>query len=131
MRRSFALAPFLALFLALSLWALPAAHAAQPYTGITGGVGAESRAAMMSRYEDFNLHLAFANPGGQFLADVRVIIRDHKGSVVYDGPSTGPYLFIEVPPGTYRITAQQGDARAMQTAVASDAPRGITYFHLR
>ncbi len=127
MRCSFALAPLALTF----LLAAPAADAAQPYTGITGGVGAESRAAMMSRYDDFNLHLAFAEPGGQFLADVRVVIRDRTGSVVYDGPSTGPYLFIEVPAGTYRITAQQGDARDVKTAVAGDTPRGITYFHLR
>jgi hypothetical protein len=122
---------YLAAPVALSFVFAAAAHAAQPYTGITGGVGAESRAAMMSRFDDFNLHLAFAEPQGHFLADVRVIIRDRKGNVVYDGPSTGPYLFIEVPPGTYRITAQQGDARDEKTATAGGGSRGITYFHLR
>jgi hypothetical protein len=111
--------------------AAPAAQAGQAYTGMTGGVGVDSRAAMMTRYHDYNLHLAFAEPDGSFLAAVRVRVHDARGNVVYDGPSVGPYLFLEVPPGRYRITAQHGDARAERTAVAGEAGGAFTYFHLR
>lgn len=106
-------------------------HAGQAWTGITGGVGEESRAAMMSRYGDFNLHLGFAEADGSFLADLSVVVRDNRGNVVYHGPSVGPWLFIEVPPGTYRVTARHGDLQAERTVVARDGQRGITYFHLR
>ena len=37
---------------------------------LTGGVGVEERAQMMQRYDEYNLHLAFAQPDGQYLAGV-------------------------------------------------------------
>lgn len=116
---------------AVFAFAAPLAQAGQPYTGMTGGVGADSRAAMMTRFGDYNLHLAFAEPDGSFLAAVRVTVRDEKGAVIYDGPSVGPYLFLEVPPGRYRITARQGDASAERAAVAGEHAGSFTYFHLR
>jgi hypothetical protein len=51
--------------------------------------------------------------------------------VIYDGPSVGPYLFLEVPPGRYLITARHGDASAERAAVAGDHAGSFTYFHLR
>jgi hypothetical protein len=118
---------------ALAAFALgaSAAHAGQAYTGMTGGVGSDSREAMMTRYGDYNLHLAFAEPDGSYLAAVRVSVRDAQGQVIYDGPSVGPYLFLEVPPGRYRITARRGDASAERTAVAGEHAGSFTYFHLR
>jgi hypothetical protein len=119
----------LAAVMAMSLAA--SASAGQGWTGITGGVGEDSRAAMMTRYADYNLHLVFADPGGSYLADVVVVIRDRSGHVIYRGPSTGPWLFLEVPPGTYRITARSGELRAERSAVAGDGQRGFTHLHLR
>lgn len=116
---------------AMAVFSATSASGGQAWTGITGGVGEESRAAMMTRYEDFNLHLVFAEPDGSYLADVLVVIRDRSGDIIYRGPSTGPWLFIEVPPGSYRITARSGELRAERSAVAGDGHRGFTHLHLR
>jgi hypothetical protein len=73
---------------------------------LSGGVAQEEREQMMQRYRDYNLHLAFAEPNGQYLVGVKVTVRDAGGNVVVGGVSDGPLLFASLPPGAYRVTAE-------------------------
>jgi hypothetical protein len=95
---------------------------------LTGGVGVEERAQMMQRYDEYNFHLAFAQPDGQYLAGVKVTARDANGSIVLSDFADGPFLFANLPPGTYRVTAAlAGDAKTRAIRIGNGAAP-IHYF---
>lgn len=104
------------------------AAAAVPAPGpvVTGGVGDEDRDAMMQAYKEYNLHLAFAEKSGEFVADVPVTIRDARGREVWSGNSDGPMLFAKVPPGRYSVTAQY-DGCEQQKSVQAGRDAGRIY----
>ena len=89
---------------------------------LSGGVALEEREQMMQRYRDYNLHLAFAEQNGQFLAGVRVTVRDAGGNVVVSSVSEGPFLFASVTPGTYTVAAEfRGETKTRMIQVGQGA----------
>jgi hypothetical protein len=73
---------------------------------VSGAVGLEDRQRMLQSYADYNLHLAFAQSDGPYLADVGLAIRSADGQVVWSGFSEGPYFFAQVPGGQYQVSAE-------------------------
>jgi hypothetical protein len=96
---------------------------------ISGGVGLDEREAMMQHYGDYNLHLGFARPGGEFLADVKITTQDAKGNILYEGRSDGPLLFAELPLGSYRVTAEFEGATRSQVVKVGRGSGPIRYFY--
>jgi hypothetical protein len=111
--------------LAAAMWVglvLSSAHAApveetRGQVGVLhGGIGEEDRAAMAQKAADHNLRLTFARKGsGAYLSDVKVMIRDVKGSVVIDTVASGPWLFARLPTGQYSVTATAQDVTLTQS----------------
>ncbi len=93
------------------LAAAPAFASVQPRTTngitfLTGGVGDEEEREMQAMQGQYPLRLLFAVKGrGNYLADVDVTIRDRQGRTVLATTSDGPFLYADVPPGAYRVTA--------------------------
>jgi hypothetical protein len=76
---------------------------------VSGGVGSDSALAMRQIEGGYNLRLLFAVQGsGEYLADVRVKLVDHKGHTVLDAVSDGPYFFAKLRPGRYQVVADNG-----------------------
>lgn len=75
---------------------------------VEGGVGLDARADLSKDYARYNLHLAFANAAGEYLADVSVVIRDAGGNERWRSASAGPFVFARVPVGNYLISAERG-----------------------
>lgn len=88
-----------------SMFLANAVTAQDPAKVLSGGVGLESRDEMKRVYEDYNLHLGFAEKEGAFLSGVDVTLHDRKGDVVWSGPTEGPFLYAKLPPGRYTVTA--------------------------
>lgn len=78
-----------------------------PY--ISGGVGQEERASLEERAGDYSLKLVFAERSGNFLAGVRVVVRDMKGANIVQTVTRGPFLYVDFPKGTYRLEAMHDD----------------------
>lgn len=95
----------------------------------TGGVGEEARQGFMQSYGDYNLHLAFAEKSGAFLADVDVAIRDARGKEVWSGTVDGPMLFARVPSGRYAVSAEFDGATKQRTIQVGSAPGRMHYIH--
>jgi hypothetical protein len=72
---------------------------------VSGGVGDEDRDALMQAYGQYNLHLAFAEKSGDYVADVGVKVRDSRGREMWSGTADGPLLFMKLPPGRYEVVA--------------------------
>jgi hypothetical protein len=96
--------------------ALAAAMPAQGATGkagssgeqahvLSGGVGAGEREQLAQQARGYELKLVFTSTKGAYLADVPVQVRDGKGNVVADAVSQGPWMFVDLPPGTYTVKA--------------------------
>jgi hypothetical protein len=80
-------------------------------------------------YGDYNLHVAFAEKSGAFLADVEVTIRDAKSNVVWQGISEGPMLFARLPSGRYSVAAQfNGETKRREVNVGG-RPGKMHYVH--
>ena len=90
----------------------------------SAGIGLDERQA---EYPAFALKLVFTAGGKPFLTGVAVTIQGPKGmeKIVIPGEQvTGPWLFVDLPAGTYDISAVQADQT--QTMKAVKVERGKT-----
>lgn len=74
----------------------------------SAGVGLEERQA---EYPPFSLKLVFTAGGKPYLTGVQVAIQPLKGEAAINIPKEqieGPWLFVDLPSGTYDITATYG-----------------------
>ena len=95
---------------------------------VSGGVGEDSAAQMSAVGKEYNLKLLFAAKDGHYLADVAVTISDERGGKVLDAVSEGPFLFAQLAPGKYRVTASYaGSASARDTTIAASGRRELVF----
>ncbi|MCC2658067.1 MAG: hypothetical protein K0Q76_3175 [Panacagrimonas sp.] len=74
---------------------------------LVGGVGSDERARIKPLVRDMNLQLVFAEKStGAMLADVEVAIADEKGEQILKVQDSDPWVFAELEPGTYKVTAK-------------------------
>ena len=96
----------------------------------SAGVGIEERSA---EYPPFSLKLVFTAGGKPFLAGVAVTIQSAKGGPPINIPRehvNGPWLFVDLPSGTYHVTAVHADRTQGLKGVTVEAGRTKTV-HLR
>ena len=83
----------------------------------SAGVGIEERQAA---YPAYPLKLIFVQGARAFLAEVSISIADADGKAVVEIPSDhvmGPWLFVNLPSGTYTITATDSLQRPIEKQV--------------
>jgi len=106
--------------------AVPAAE----IQAVSGAVGLEDRQRMLQSYGDYNLHLAFAQADGAYLADVGLSIRSADGQLVWTGFSEGPFFFAQIPGGQYQVSAEfDGRVVSKIVQVRSAAPGPMHHFY--
>lgn len=96
----------------------------------SAGVGIDERTA---EYPPFSLKLVFTAGGKPFLAGVSVTIQPATGEPPINIPSdhvNGPWLFVELPSGTYHLTAIHADRTQGFKGVTVEAGKMKTV-HLR
>lgn len=96
----------------------------------SAGIGLDERGA---EYPAFSLKLVFTAGGKPFLTGVTVTIQGPKGTekIVVPGERvTGPWLFVDVPTGTYDISATQADQTQALKVVKVERGK-TTVVHLR
>jgi hypothetical protein len=74
-----------------------------PY--MSGGIGVEERNEMRRAVEEYNLGLSFAGKSRHYVTDVDVVISDDKGQQVLNASNTGPWFYVQLPPGKYIVKA--------------------------
>jgi hypothetical protein len=126
----------IALMLALA-WSLqPAAAMMRGTTDLgvpflSGGVGIEEVATLSDEKHRYALAILTAAEGsGEFLADVRIRIRDEQSKLVLDTVMDGPWLLVDLPAGRYQIEATQ-NARVQKKFVTfrtGDHRQSVFYF---
>lgn len=72
---------------------------------VCGGIGAEESTALRAAMKDHPLSLLFARAGGDYLADVDVMVKDAKGGIALAMRASGPICLIDLPAGRYTVEA--------------------------
>ena len=83
----------------------PEVHTERGIQYMNGGVGQEELDWLRQMTSDYDLKLVFTVQQGNYLADIPVVIRDQQGNTVLDAVAQGPWMFVELPAGTYTVTA--------------------------
>ncbi len=121
-----------ALLTVACLLALPLPAAAQatadnaPY--VTGGVGEEELAVLKLVRGDFNLHLLFADKAGTYLSGVDIDIIDTSGTTRLALRDAGPFLFVRLPAGSYRLEARyEGKPQQQRLDLRASGGRDVVF----
>ena len=86
--------------------AMTEAKTAQGENYIAGGIGLSERDMLAERRADFSLWIATAvKKAGSYLSDVRIKISDAAGKSVLDTRLDGPWLLVDLKPGSYTVEA--------------------------
>jgi hypothetical protein len=72
---------------------------------LMGGVGSDERASMEIFAADYNVKFVFAERSGDYIADVSVVIDDLHGKSLAQVVTNGPWLYLMLSPGSYRVKA--------------------------
>jgi hypothetical protein len=99
-------------------------------TYLTGGIGDEEEAELKAKDHDFNTHILFTAPGGEYISDVMVRVLDAKDShELLSTDNAGPYFFANLPAGNYTVeaTAKEGGIKKLKLHVPS---KGIVRQHI-
>ena len=86
-------------------------HHAGPVRYFSAGVGMAERAA---EYPPFPLKLVLTAGGKPYVAPVGLEVMSHDGTITLSIPPdhvTGPWLFLDLPAGTYDLTGTRGEER--------------------
>lgn len=105
-------------------------HRAGDVRYFSAGIGLEERSA---QYPPFSLKLVFTAGGKPFLSGVSVTIQPVKGGAAVTIPPEqveGPWLFVDLAPGVYEVTAIHRDRKQGQKGFTVVAGKQKT-MHLR
>ena len=93
----------------------PAPEAA--ISAVNGGLNEEERAKVAAQVPEHRLELLFAGKGtpNEYLADIKVQIKDQNGKLVLDTVCDGPFLQVKMPDGRYQIIAGSEGVLKQQT----------------
>lgn len=73
---------------------------------MSGGIGDEARDEMRKAAAAYSVHLVFSDREGSYLAGIPFAVTRLNGEALYSGVSTGPLLYLKLPPGSYQISAK-------------------------
>jgi|SRR3989454_8809810 len=103
-------------------------HRAGSIRYFSAGVGLEERSAP---YPAFPLKLVFVAGPKAYLSQVSVTISDREGEVHLQIPPkqvTGPWLFLDLPPGSYDISAEGPGKASIKEHVTLSAKETKTIY---
>ncbi len=110
---------------------LPATHTQGDVSYLSGGIGKSEAAAIKHAAKRYPLQLEFllkAKPKDEYLADVKVKIKDAHDKVVLDAISGGPFLLAQLPAGKYAVSAERdGKVEHRQIEIAPKTHRRIVF----
>ncbi len=99
-------------------------------TMVSGGVGDSEVDKIAAMQKDYSLKLIFAKAGGEYLADVDVIIHDRKGNTIINANSVGPILLVKLKSGTYTVDASSDKETKTRKVVVNKTGLRTYYIHL-
>ncbi len=90
-----------------------------------GGISEEERALA----PDAGTRLVFFVSAGSFLSDIAVNITNSSGQEVVNVTTNGPWLYLNLPSGTYDVRAQRrnGDVQSLKVDIDENADQEFAF----
>ncbi|GAA4334399.1 carboxypeptidase regulatory-like domain-containing protein [Pigmentiphaga soli] len=96
---------------------------------VTGGVGADESAYLRSIMPRYSLRILAAASSGAFQSNVKVAIRDERGTPVLSVTTEGPYLLVALKPGRYQVAAEaDGASQAKAVQVPAKGHADVSFY---
>jgi hypothetical protein len=93
----------------------------QGFPFLFGGISSNEREVMEQRAKSYNLKLVFAEKNGSFLSGITVVVTSMKVGEIVSIATDGPWFYMQLPPGTYRVTAIfKGQTKQINNLVIKD-----------
>jgi hypothetical protein len=111
--------------------ALPAERSQGSVTYVSGGIGKDESDAMKQAASRYSLAIEMSSPAGpraEYVADVKIDIRDQRGATVLNTISDGPLLLANLPPGRYTVNATKNGASQRRDIVVGSGARPRVMF---
>ena len=105
---------------------LPPERSQGSVTYVTGGIGKDESDAMKQAASRYSLAIEMSSPAGpraEYVADVKIDIRDQQGKTVLSTTSDGPMLLANLPPGRYTINADKNGKSQQRSVVVGSGAR--------
>ena len=94
---------------------------------LSGGVGEGARKQLAEQARDYGLKLVFTLSSGNFISDVAFEVAS-GGKVMVKDVARGPWAFVNVPPGSYTVTASyEGHAQTRKVTVPKKGQRSLPF----
>ena len=114
----------------MSQSALPQPRTQSGIAYMSGGIGEAEAAAMKEEAKHYPLSMVFsANKDNEYLADVRVTIKDKANKDVLSATSDGPIMLVKLPAGKYSVTAEMKGKTLHRTVHVSATGERELNFH--
>ena len=110
---------------------LPPERSQGSVTYVSGGIGKDESDAMKQAASRYSLAIEMASPASpraQYVADVKIDIRDQRGATVLSTISDGPMLLANLPPGRYTVTAAKSGTSQQRSIVVGSGARPRVMF---
>lgn len=72
---------------------------------LSGGIGQDEAQAMKEAAGRYNTAMTFTLNSGQYVSDVKVVVKKPDGQEVLATVTEGPMLLMDLPPGSYTVAA--------------------------
>lgn len=73
---------------------------------MSGGIGDEALQEMRKSAASYNVHVLFTDRQGSYLANIPFTVAGRDGRQIHAGVSDGPLLYLRLPTGSYRVSAE-------------------------
>jgi hypothetical protein len=110
---------------------LPPERSQGSVTYVSGGIGKDESDAMKQAASRYSLAIEMASPASpraEYVADVKIDIRDQRGATVLNTISDGPILLANLPPGRYTVNATKNGASQQRNIVVGSGARQRVLF---
>uniref|UniRef100_E1T8L3 Carboxypeptidase regulatory-like domain-containing protein n=1 Tax=Burkholderia sp. (strain CCGE1003) TaxID=640512 RepID=E1T8L3_BURSG len=94
---------------------------------VTGGVGEDEAAAIRAVASRYSMRARFTTSTGEFTSDVSVRLFTPEGKLIFAAITAGPYLYAQIPPGRYRLSATLDSVeRSQSIAIPTHGGIGVS-----
>lgn len=95
---------------------------------VSGGVGKDEQMAMDAMAKNYNVKLVFAEAPKDYVSGVKVKIEDHSGKLLLESTSSGPWFWVKLPQGEYRIIASFHNHPEMKHLKVAGGTETVEFF---
>jgi len=94
---------------------------------VSGGIGEAEQQQLLAHEGEYNLKLVFTLMEGNYVADVKVTVKNSAGQSVVEHVAGGPFFLAKLPAGRYTVSATYEGRTVTRQVRVSEKPLRTEY----